>query len=305
MPSRRSASRASTSSRAGRNKRVWVEAARPKTLVVGLTSVLVGTAAADDFVAWRFVCALIVGLSLQIAVNYANDLFDAVRGVDSPARVGPRRAVASGLVDPKAMKIAVAIAVGVAMISGLALAAAVGPEVLIPGALAILAALAYSGGPKPYASQGLGEVFVFLFFGVVATAGSQYVQDGVLHSLSVLASVPVGILAVTVLMANNMRDIPTDAASGKRTLAVRLGDRHARELFITLVWFAFAALAPVVFGARSGWPLLALASVPLGVAATRTVAIARSPADLVPALVTAARLDLAFGVLLAGGLWLE
>jgi len=156
---------------------VWVEAARPPTLPAAIAPVLVGTAAASRLVLWRFAAALVVALGVQVAVNYANDYFDGVRGGDTPQRVGPRRAVASGLVAPARMRAAIAVALGVAAVAGSALSAAVGWELLGVGLACFVAALAYSGGPRPYASSGLGELFVFVFFGLVATVGSAYVHD--------------------------------------------------------------------------------------------------------------------------------
>ncbi|MDQ3982742.1 MAG: 1,4-dihydroxy-2-naphthoate polyprenyltransferase, partial [Actinomycetota bacterium] len=224
--------------------RLWVEAARPRTLPAAVVPVLVGTSAAGHLIVWRFAAALLVSLALQVAVNYANDYFDGVRGVDTPERAGPRRAVASGLVRPSQMKAAVGLALAVAAAAGIALTIAVGPELLLVGALSIGAALAYSGGPRPYASAGLGEVFVFVFFGLVATVGSAYVQVETIPRLTVLASVPVGLLATAILVVNNLRDIPTDAAAGKKTLAVRLGPRGTRRLYAALLAGAAIAVVP-------------------------------------------------------------
>jgi 1,4-dihydroxy-2-naphthoate polyprenyltransferase len=284
---------------------VWVEAARPRTLPASLTPVIVGTAAAERFVAWRAVCALIVSLSLQIAVNYANDLFDARSGVDTHERVGPRRAVAAGLVTSRTMSFAVAAALGVAALSGVALAAAAGWELLVVGLAALVATLAYSGGRRPYASAGLGEVMVFLFFGVVATAGSAYVQDETLRSVPVLASVPMGALAAAILIANNLRDIDTDAAAGKRTVAVRLGRARTVVLYRSAVALAFASLAPIAFVSDSAWPLLAGAAAVAAAPAWRAVRSDSQPPMLIAALGATARLQLVFGCLLAAGLWIS
>ena len=282
---------------------VWVEAARPPTLPAAIAPVLVGTAAASRLVLWRFAAALVVALGVQVAVNYANDYFDGVRGVDTPQRVGPRRAVASGLVAPARMRAAIAVALGVAAVAGSALSAAVGWELLGVGLACFVAALAYSGGPRPYASSGLGELFVFVFFGLVATVGSAYVHDERVVAVAVAASVPVGLLATAILVANNLRDIPTDAAAGKTTLAVRLGDRATRLLYVALVAGAFAVAAaslPVMTG--SFWPLLVAAAVPLGVRPLRAVASGATGRALVPALAGTGALELAFAVLLAAGL---
>ena len=284
--------------------RVWIEAARPRTLAAGAVPVAVGTATAPHPSAWRSVAALVVSLSLQVAVNYANDLFDAQRGVDTPERVGPRRAVASGLVTAGQMKVAVAVALGVAGVTGAALAIAVGGWLLAIGAACILAALAYSGGPRPYAAAGLGEVFVFVFFGLVATIGSSFVQVESFDPVAAVASVPVGLLAVAILVVNNLRDVETDRRTGKRTLAVRLGAESTRSLLTLLIVGAFAGVAAVAAVARDPWPLVALAALP---AARAPLAMVRSGdrRTLIAALGATARLELVAGGLLAAGLWLS
>jgi len=284
----------------------YVEAARPRTLPAAVTPVVVGTAAAMRPVAelsWlRAALALVVALALQVAVNYANDLSDGVRGVDTAERAGPRRAVASGLITPSAMKVATAAALAVAGAAGLALAWLVGWELLLVGALAILAALGYSGGAKPYASLGLGEVMVFVFFGVVATAGSAYVQDGVLTTVALLASLPVGFLAVALLVVNNLRDIPTDEVAGKRTLAVRLGELTTRRLYQALVAAAFLGVVVVAAVVEGWWPLLGLLPAPLAVAPLRTAGTAQLGRELVPVLEATGRVQLLLGLTFAAGL---
>ena len=287
--------------------RIWIEAARPRTLPAAVAPVLVGTAAASRPVAelsWvRFVLALLVALSLQVAVNYANDWFDGVKGVDRADRLGPRRAVASGLVTAGAMRTATFVALGVAAAAGVVLTAMVGWELLLVGVLAILATLGYSGGSRPYASRGLGEVMVFVFFGLVATVGSQYVQDEHIRLLAVVAAVPVGLVAVALLVVNNLRDIPTDEVAGKRTLAVRLGGARTRVLFLSLVAGALAWILPVAVLLESPWPILALAGIPLAVDAMKVV---RNPDATGPRLIHAlertGQLHLAVGILLAIGL---
>jgi 1,4-dihydroxy-2-naphthoate octaprenyltransferase len=281
---------------------VWVEAARPKTLSAAVAPVAVGTASVDRFIAWRAIGALVVAVAIQIAVNYANDLFDAQSGVDTAERVGPRRATATGLVSPKQMRIAMLGAIAVAAVAGSALALAVGPELWLVGLACVLALLGYSGGPKPYAGLGLGEVFVFIFFGLVATVGSAYVQVERIRPLPVAAAVPVGFLAVAILVVNNLRDIPTDTAAGKRTLAVRLGVPGTRSLYSLLLVGTFAALPVIAIIPPSPWPLIAFASLPLALGAARMVA-SGSGLSLLPALGATARLQLVFGVLLAVGLW--
>lgn len=284
----------------------FVEAARPRTLPAAVAPVLVGSAAAQRAVTdldWsRFGLALVVALALQVAVNYANDLFDGLKGVDTTERTGPRRAVATGLVSPTGMRNATIAALLVAVVAGTVLAAWVGWELLLVGAFAILATLLYSGGGRPYASLGLGEVSVFLFFGVVATVGSQYVQDGSVGLLAVTASVPVGLIAVALLVVNNLRDIPQDLIAEKRTLAVRLGAARTRVFFQGLVGGALAWLLPVAALAGSPWPLLGLLAFPVALPAMRTVARAPLGRDLIPALEVTGRFHLLLGILLAVGL---
>jgi 1,4-dihydroxy-2-naphthoate polyprenyltransferase len=282
-----------------------VEAARPRTLPAAVAPVLVGTAAATrtlETLAWdRAALALVVALSLQVAVNYANDLFDGVRGVDTEARTGPRRAVASGLVMPRRMRDAMIGALVVAGLAGLALAWLVGWELLLVGAVAMLAALGYSGGPRPYASAGLGELFVFVFFGLVATVGSAYVQDGAVTTVAVLAGVAMGCFATALLVVNNLRDIPTDEAVGKVTLAVRLGEDRTRWLYVALVVAAYVLLAPLVVLTSEGW--LALAAVSLVVAwkGIERVRHAALGPQLIVALGHTAQAQLLFAVLLTVG----
>lgn len=287
---------------------VWVEAARPRTLPASAAPVLVGTAAGamhGGLVWWRFLLALVVALAVQVAVNYANDYFDGVRGVDTVTRAGPRRAVASGLVSPPRMIAAVFAALVVAAVAGLVLAAAVSWWLLLIGLGSFIALLGYSGGPRPYASEGLGEVFVFVFFGLVATAGSAYVQHRHVPSAAWVGGVATGLLAVAILVVNNLRDVPTDAVAGKRTLAVRIGESRTRWLFIGLVVTGLLlAAVGVPLAARSAWPLLVVLALPLAwepVSAVRGGSVGRA---LVPALGGIGRLELAVAVLLAAGLLL-
>jgi 1,4-dihydroxy-2-naphthoate octaprenyltransferase len=283
--------------------RIWVEAARPRTLPAAVAPVLVGTAAAERFSVWRFLGALLVGLAIQVGVNYANDYFDGVRGVDSPERIGPRRAVAAGLVAPAQMRAATAVALCVAAVAGFALAWVAGWQLLLVGLLALLAAVGYSGGPRPYASAGLGEVFVFVFFGLVATVGSAYVQAERVVGVAAVAALPVGLLATAILVVNNLRDVDTDRRAGKRTLPVRLGRTRTKTLYRLLVVGAFVLLGPVVAAAGSAWPLLALGALPLALRVLRRVQRAETPRPLIPALALTARVQLLFGLLLAAGLW--
>ncbi|HLF70216.1 MAG TPA: 1,4-dihydroxy-2-naphthoate polyprenyltransferase [Actinomycetota bacterium] len=280
---------------------VWLEAIRPKTLSVGVVPVLVGTSAAHEFHAWRVVGALVIAVTLQIGVNLANDYFDGRRGVDTPERTGPRRAVASGLVAPAAMRRAMLGTFATAGIVGSVLAWQVSWLLLPVGALAIISAVLYSGGPRPYASAGLGEVFVFIFFGVVATVGSTFIQDLTVSAVALMASIPVGLLAVAVLMANNLRDIPTDTDAGKMTLAVRLGEHRTRLAFIAILVVSVLMALPVAMLRQSWLPALSLGALPLILRPAQLV-WTRSGRDLIPALVGTARLQLVFGLLLSLGL---
>jgi 1,4-dihydroxy-2-naphthoate octaprenyltransferase len=282
----------------------WVEAARPRTLSAGVAPVLVGTAAADHFIAWRFAAALVVGLSIQVGVNYANDLFDAQRGVDTQQRLGPRRAVASGLITPQRMRVALGITIAVAAVSGLMLALATTLWLLVVGLACFAALLAYSGGPRPYASVGLGEVFVFVFFGPVATIGSAYVQAERIPAIAVAAALPVGLLAVAILVVNNLRDIPTDSAAGKNTLAVRLGENRTRRLFAVLSVATLLTAFVTSVVAESLWPLLGLAcSLPLERA--RRIVDRERASELIPALGATSAAQIVLGVGLAVGLWIS
>jgi 1,4-dihydroxy-2-naphthoate polyprenyltransferase len=285
---------------------VWVRGARPRTLVAAVCPVLVGTAVAaaeGPLHPWRAAAALVVALALQVGVNYANDYSDGVRGVDTPARLGPTRLVASGLAAPAEVRRAAAVAFAVAAVAGSALAVAVDLRLLLVGAAAIAAAVLYTGGPRPYGYAGLGELAVLLFFGVVATCGSAYVQLGRVPAGALAASVPVGLGAVALLLANNVRDLDGDRAAGKRTLAVRLGPDRARDLFAAVVGGIFVAAA--LLGLARPPVLVTLAALPLAVRPVRLVRRRSDGPGLVAALAGTARLQLAVGLLLAAGLWVS
>jgi len=288
----------------------WVNGARPRTLVASVAPVLVGTAAAGRASLWRTLAALAVGLGLQIGVNFANDYQDGMRGVDTDERLGPPRLTSSGLASPRAVLLAALLSIAVAGVAGLALAVATTLWLIPIGAAAMLALWLYSGGPRPYAALGLGEVMVFAFFGLMATAGTAYVQAGRIPPAAWWSAAAMGFLAVAILEANNVRDISTDRSAGKRTLAVRLGDRRARALYRALI---VAAFATVVLGVAVGivdagyglsqWALLALAAWPLAIRPVETVGKAEGR-ELIPVLTGTAQLQLAFAALLALGLWL-
>jgi 1,4-dihydroxy-2-naphthoate octaprenyltransferase len=281
----------------------WVLGARPRTLPAAVVPVAVGTAAAvgagGGIVAWRALAALIAAVAIQVATNYVNDYADGVRGTDA-GRVGPTRLVASGLATAAEVRSAAGIAALVAALAGLTLALAVGPEVLVIGVASFAAGYLYTGGPKPYGYAGMGEVFVFVFFGVVATVGSAYVQLDRISGVALGASVPVGLLATALLVVNNLRDIPTDSRSGKRTLAVRLGDRATRAVYVTLVAGAFAGV-PLLALWRP-WSLLALLALFLAARPIRRIAAGTSGLALIGVLGDTGRLQLVFGALLTVGL---
>jgi 1,4-dihydroxy-2-naphthoate polyprenyltransferase len=284
---------------------VWLRGARPRTLVAAVCPVVVGTAAAaaeGPLIAWRALAALVVALGMQVGVNYANDYSDGVRGTDAPGRVGPTRLVAAGLATPAQVRLAAAVAFAVAAVAGLALAVAVDLRLIVVGVAAIAAAVLYTGGPRPYGYRGLGELSVLLFFGLVATAGSAYVQLGRVPPAALAASVPVGLVAVALLLANNIRDLDGDRRAGKRTLAVLLGGRRARALFEAVVAGAFVAVA--LLGVARPAALAALAAAPLAVRPVRLVRHGDGP-SLLAALAGTARLQLALGALLAAGLWVS
>ncbi len=283
---------------------VWWIGARPRTLVAAVVPVLVGAAWAgrNAISIPRTLLALLVAVALQIGVNYANDYFDGVGGVDTAARVGPRRLVASGLAPPRAVAAAAVVMVSIAAVAGVVLALLTTPWLIAAGVLAVLALALYSGGPKPYAASGLGEVSVFVFFGLLATCGTAFVQRDRLDASILWLAVPVGLLACALLMVNNLRDIPTDSAVGKRTLAVRLGAQTSRTLLVAVV--VIALILPTV-GAlvRSlPWPVaLTLATIPLAIGPLRVIRNAEGRA-LVPALIGITRLQLLFALVLAGAL---
>ncbi len=283
----------------------WVEGARPRTLPAAVAPVLVGTgaaAAASSAVPWKAALALVVALALQVGVNYANDYSDGIRGTDAD-RVGPFRLVGSGSARPALVKAAAFGSFAVAGVAGLVLAVTTAWWLLLVGAASVAAAWLYTGGPRPYGYAGLGEVFVFVFFGLVAVVGTAYVQVERFTALAWVVAVPVGLLAVAILVANNLRDIPSDRVAGKRTLAVRLDVPGTRRLYVTCV--GVALLVPVLVAVRGyPWALLALGGVALAVSPVRTVLAGATGRDLIPVLRDTGRLQLVFGLLLAVGLGL-
>ncbi len=329
--------------------KIWVAGARPRTLPAAIVPVIVGTMAAagvphasttylyapgaglasdalKGIIVWRAVAAMIVALAIQIATNFANDYSDGKRGTDDPGqRVGPPRLVGWGLASPSAVKRAVIISFAVAGLAGLTLAYAVGWWLILVGLVCFAAGWFYTGGPRPYGYAGLGEVFVFVFFGLVATIGSAFVQTGHLRAyvvpdtagstvagvasgfplVTIGSAVAVGCLATALLVINNLRDIPSDTVSGKRTLAVKLGDKRTRTLYVVLMLLPYV-IVPVVCG---------LGNRPLGAASLFAIVLANKPMlqvlqgakgrDLIPVLGQTGRVQLVFGVLLAAGLFLS
>ena len=283
----------------------WFSASRPRTLPAAVAPVLVGTGAGfalGGFSWLRGGLALIVSLALQVGVNYSNDYSDGIRGTDAD-RVGPTRLVGSGLARPSSVKKAAFACFGIAGVAGLILAALTSWWLLPVGVAAVTAAWFYTGGPKPYGYAGFGEIFVFVFFGLVAVLGTTYVQAGRISLTATAAAIGIGLLACALLMANNLRDVHTDQVSGKRTLAVLLGEPLSRRVFALTVAGAYLAVA--VIGIRHPWCLIALLSVPLAIPPVRQVlGGARGPA-LVVVLGATARVEIAYAALLGLGLALE
>jgi 1,4-dihydroxy-2-naphthoate octaprenyltransferase len=289
--------------------RIWLMAARIRTLPAAIAPVLVGTALAGwqhIFHPLRFVAALIGAVFIQVGTNLSNDYSDARRGADAEDRLGPVRVTAGGLVPPRQVLIATYVSFGVAVLAGAYLVVVAGWQLLLVGAASILAGVLYTGGPKPYGYEGLGEVFVFLFFGIVAVAGSYFVQVKHLDWKAFALAVPVGLLASAILVVNNFRDIDSDRRAGKRTLAVRLGRDRTRTMFAVIVYVAFL-LAPVtwVFGPMKPWLLLPWLTLPLAAQIVREVRNRTDGPSLNQALAHTGMLQLAFCTLLSAGLLLS
>ena len=287
--------------------RTWILAARVRTLPAAAAPVFVGTSvaiAADGFGFLRFFCALMGALFIQIGTNLANDYSDARRGADTEDRLGPVRVTAGGLVPPQHVLYGIWISFGIAVLFGSYLIAVAGWELLVIGVLSIIAGVLYTGGPKPYGYAGLGEVFVFLFFGVVAVAGSAFAQLERWPLVAILASIPVGALAAAVLVVNNVRDRETDARVGKNTLAVRLGAERGRDLYTATLVVAYAAVLPIAIAHESGWVFLAWLSAPLALRMNAVVQRHHDGPTLNGALGGTAQLELVFCVLLSVGILL-
>jgi 1,4-dihydroxy-2-naphthoate octaprenyltransferase len=302
--------------------KLWLAGARPRTLPAAVVPVLVGTAVAagldhasidmvtdrgglKGIIVWRAVAAMVVALFIQIGTNFANDYSDGIRGTDDETRVGPIRLVGSGLRSPGSVKKAALASFGVAALAGLALAAATTWWLLLVGLVCFAAGWLYTGGPKPYGYYGFGELFVFVFFGLVATVGSTFVQIEWIPWMAVVCGVAVGALATALLVINNLRDIPTDTVAGKKTLAVRIGDQRTRILYVVLMVVPYLCLPFIAGLGRRPVAVIAFAAI---FVAQRPVIIvlsgARGPA-LIPVLGRTGQVQLAFGVLLAAGLFIS
>jgi 1,4-dihydroxy-2-naphthoate octaprenyltransferase len=284
----------------------WIAGARPRTLPAAVAPVLAGTGVAayvDSAVWWKALLALVVSLALQVGVNYANDYSDGVRGTDDE-RVGPMRLVGSGAAEPAAVRRAAFAAFGVAALAGLVLAATTAWWLVAVGALCVVAAWFYTGGDRPYGYLGLGEVMVFVFFGLVAVVGTTYVQTATFEEAALYAAVGIGALACAILVVNNLRDVPTDTVAGKRTLAVRLGEHRTRGLYLLLVVAAAAAVVAVA-AATTWWALLGLGFLVLAAPAVRSVMAGATGRDLVPVLQQTGTAELAWAVLVAAPLLLR
>jgi 1,4-dihydroxy-2-naphthoate polyprenyltransferase len=326
MPTFKSGRRTTRSSRAGRDApaplargqargavpsglRIWLMAARPRTLPAAASPVFVGTALAGFYGVFhplRFVAALVGALFIQIGTNLSNDYSDARRGADTDDRLGPVRVTAGGLVPPRQVLVAIYVTFAIAVLAGVYLTVVAGWQLLLVGAASILAGVAYTGGPRPYGYEGLGEVFVFLFFGIVAVAGSFFVQVEHLNWEAFALAVPVGLLASGILVVNNVRDIDTDRRAGKQTLAVRLGRVRTRSLFAVIVYAAYPlSLVTWVFGPTKAWLLLPWLTLPLAARVVRTVRNRTDGGSLNDALARTGMLQLAFCVLLSVALLLS
>ena len=286
---------------------IWWQATRPRTLSAAMAPVLVGTAlAAHDgrFDLGAATLCLIFALLIQVGTNFANDYYDFIKGADTAARVGPTRAVAAGLVRPEVMRRAMVGVFAAAFFAGLGLVAWGGPWLIVIGVASIACGVAYTGGPFPLGYNGLGDVFVFIFFGLVAVGATYFVQAGRLTTEAVVAGVPIGLLAANILVVNNYRDVETDTVAGKRTLVVRLGRGASRAQFNASLFVALAI--PIWFWARglSVWCLLPLLLAPVAWGQARRLRDSRTPAELIALLGDTGKLLAAYAGLFALGCWL-
>jgi 1,4-dihydroxy-2-naphthoate octaprenyltransferase len=287
--------------------RIWMMAARLRTLPAAIAPVLVGTALAftleDVFRPGAFVAAMLGSILIQIGTNLSNDYSDARRGADAEDRLGPVRVTAGGLVPPTQVLKATYITFGLAALCGVYLVSVAGIELLFVGIASIAAGVLYTGGPRPYGYEGLGEIFVFLFFGIVAVAGSTFAQTESWPWEAFVLAVPVGLLAAAILVVNNVRDLDGDKRAGKRTLAVRLGRERGRTLYALMVYVAYlVAPLPWLLGSLSAWLLLVWLTLPPAVVLVRTVRRHADGPSLNEALARTGLLQLAFCLLLSAGI---
>jgi 1,4-dihydroxy-2-naphthoate octaprenyltransferase len=286
--------------------RIWIMAARLRTLPAAVAPVLVGTALSATERHLRvggFIAALLGAIFIQVGTNLSNDYSDARRGADTEDRLGPVRVTAGGLVPPSQVLLATYVTFGLAVACGVYLVAIAGPELIAVGAASILAGVLYTGGPRPYGYEGLGEVFVFLFFGIVAVAGSYFVQVQQLPWQAFVCAVPVGLLASAILVVNNVRDLETDRRAGKRTLAVRLGRERTRALYTAMVAGAFiTAPLPWAFGSMDAWLLLSWLAIPLALGVVRVVRTRTDGPTLNGALAKTGATQLVFCLLYSAGI---
>ena len=281
--------------------KLWFEGARPKTIPAAVVPVIVGTASVESSLTiYKLLLALVVSIALLVGVNYANDYSDGIRGTDQD-RVGPRRLVGSELVSAKKVKLAAGISFLVAAIAGLVLAIVTSLLLILIGCLAILAAWFYTGGSKPYGYSGFGEISVFVFFGLVATVGSSYVQSQTIESISILCSVPVGLLASALLVVNNFRDIETDSETGKQTFAVRLG-KAKTQTFFALLLLGSLGMYVLIAMLYTYLALITLVAIPLSLKLIKDIYTKESAEDLIKILENTAKLHLLAGILLSIGL---
>ena len=286
--------------------KIWIMASRVRTLPAAVAPVLVGTALPATTGTFRigvFIAALLGALFIQVGTNLSNDYSDARRGADTEDRLGPVRVTAGGLVPPQQVLIATAVSFGLAVVCGIFLVIASGFELLIIGVLSIAAGILYTGGPRPYGYEGLGEIFVFLFFGIVAVAGSTFAQIESFPAEAFVLAVPVGLLASAILVVNNVRDLDTDSRVGKRTLAVRLGRSRTRNMFAVMIYGAFLTAPLAAFGAGLDlWLFLCWLALPLAIKLVRTVRNHADGPTLNGALAATGQLQLVFCVLLSVGI---
>ena len=277
----------------------WIVGARVKTLPAAIAPVLIGTSYAEEINWGNALLVLLVSLFLQIAVNFANDYSDGVRGTDTH-RIGPVRLVASGLASASSVKAAALISCLIAAIAGLVLAINISPWLLAVGAAAIWAAWAYTGGKKPYGYFGFGELSVFIFFGLVATVGSYYIQTEQFNWQIFLLAMPVGTLSCAILAINNLRDLPQDKLVGKRTMAVRIGEKNTRVFFMLLL--VTAQLTALAAASISTWALITLICAPITYRVAKQVLNGAVGSDLIEVLSKTAKLQLLMAILLAAAL---